>query len=233
MKEEYLDIYPHLYRTHWWWRAREHAVKKLLLHLLGTRNDYRLLDVGCGEGLLFPILSEFGTVEGVASQLNIHRVPFDQYESPSGKYDVILMLDFLEHLETPEAALNSACRLLKPNGLLFVTVPTFDILWTSHDDINNHQRRYTTRLLSRQAEDSGFQVVHLSYFFHWVFFAKLLVRLKEFLFRRQCNNQLPSIPHQVINSILTSLSKTEFDVTQAIHLSVPFGGSAIMVARRS
>jgi SAM-dependent methyltransferase len=239
VKEEYLDIYPHLYRAHWWWRAREHAVKNLLQRFLDSRNNYRLLDVGCGEGLLFPVLSKFGSIEGVdpfvreevASSLNIHRIPFDNHATALGEYDAILMLDFLEHLEDPEGALQVAHKMLKPAGLLFVTVPAFQCLWTSHDKMNNHQRRYTKKLLLSQTASSGFKVAVIDYFFHWVFFAKLLVRLKELILPPK-PSQLPSIPAPLINSALIALSTCEYMIGQTVYVTPPFGGSIFMVARR-
>ena len=65
MRDDYLKLYRDLYEQHWWWRARE----KLILKTLRTRQPpggwKRILDVGCGDGLLFDQLMPFGEVEGV------------------------------------------------------------------------------------------------------------------------------------------------------------------------
>lgn len=239
MKQEYLDIYPTLYRNHWWWRARERVIVSLLERHLGTGGPARLLDVGCGEGLLFPVLTKFGTVEGVdpcvgeekARSLNIHPVPFDETAPLAGSYDAILMLDFLEHLDDPCAALKAAHRFLAPGAKLFVTVPAFDLLWTSHDDLNEHERRYTRSLLEKQVCESGFKVEECSYFFHWVFFVKLLVRLKESLFPPK-TPKLAGIPPANINAALRCVSIAEYGVLEKMKIRIPVGGSVLLVATR-
>lgn len=239
MKQEYLNIYPNLYRNHWWWRSREWVVINLLERHLRTGGNARLLDVGCGEGLLFPVITKFGTVEGVdpcvdeekARDLNIHTVLFDETASLKGGYDAILMLDFLEHVKDPFAALKAAHRFLVPGGKLFVTVPAFDLLWTSHDDINEHERRYTRSLLEKQVSGSGFKVEESSYFFHWVFFAKLLVRARESLVPPK-TPKLVGIPPATINAALRCVSIAEYRVFNKINIRVPVGGSVMLVATR-
>jgi 2-polyprenyl-3-methyl-5-hydroxy-6-metoxy-1,4-benzoquinol methylase len=75
----YNEAYGELYTRHWWWRAREEMVLQLLRKQFGSRSDLQILDIGCGDGLFFDSLEEFGEVEGIeaASDLiapqGIHR----------------------------------------------------------------------------------------------------------------------------------------------------------------
>ena len=65
MREDYALAYRRLYQEHWWWRAREALLVRELSRLRLPPSGGRLLDVGCGDGLFFERLAEFGAVEGV------------------------------------------------------------------------------------------------------------------------------------------------------------------------
>lgn len=61
----------------------------------------------------------------------------------TGSFDAVLALDVLEHLDDDTADLREAARLVKPGGLLLVTVPAFPSLWGGQDVVSHHRRRYT------------------------------------------------------------------------------------------
>ena len=154
MDAEYGQRYRDLYARHWWWRAREAALLDTLKAIAPVGSRHWILDVGCGDGLFFDRLHEMGEVEGIepdaslvdpqgAHRHRIHIQPFDDRFRPSANYSLILMLDVLEHLEDPVAALRHAASLLTETGRLVITVPAFRILWTNHDVINHHPRRAT------------------------------------------------------------------------------------------
>ena len=128
--------------------------------------DQRVLDIGCGGGLLFEKLEQFGEVEGVEVDVGmktgiesvdtrIHWGPIETFQ-PAHQYTAVLMLDVLEHLQDPAEGLRHALRVLEPGGVLVVTVPALPILWTSHDVINEHLVRYTRRTLGVLAAQTGF-----------------------------------------------------------------------------
>ncbi len=186
METGYAKRYRHLYAHHWWWRAREAFVVKQLRRLCPPQGWRRLLDVGCGDGLFFPRLGEFGEVEGVEPDpamlgdaspngSPIYMQPFETF-LPDHRYSLILMLDVLEHVTGAERFLRHALELLEPDGTLVLTVPAFPLLWTNHDLVNRHVRRYTKRTFGALADRVGLRVDRARYFFHWLFFAKLAVR---------------------------------------------------------
>jgi 2-polyprenyl-3-methyl-5-hydroxy-6-metoxy-1,4-benzoquinol methylase len=87
MDVDYAQIYPQLFARHWWWRSRETVILDELQRLAPDSRWGTILDVGCGEGLFFETLSQFGEVEGVErggpfpgeateSRWPIHRVAF-------------------------------------------------------------------------------------------------------------------------------------------------------------
>lgn len=234
MIPEYAAAYRNLYERHWWWRARE----LLLLDEIDLHRPpegwRRILDVGCGDGLFFDQLARFGDVWGVESdatlvpadsrhRARIHVGPFDAGYAPVERFDLVLMLDVLEHLPDPAGALRKAGALLEPDGRILITVPAFQALWTSHDDLNRHFVRYQRATLLAVAERAGLRVLSQRYFFHWLFPVKLGVRAVERLGRR---SRVPaSVPPAPLNDLLMRLSRAE-QVTIG-RLRLPFGSSLL------
>jgi len=209
-------------------------VRDVATRLLGTRRDAAILDIGCGDGVLFPFLSQFGDVEGiepdpaVVSEASPWREriqirPFDESFSPGRRYDVILMLDVLEHLDDPLRALRQVHGLLKDDGRLILTVPAFQLLWTHHDELNRHVRRYTKRGLITVAHGAGLQVLESWYAFQWLFFAKLVERARE----RVAGPSPPEeVPAERLNEALYRICSVEQRLTGRI---MPFGSSLLAV----
>lgn len=235
MDSNYAANYRRLHEQHWWWRSREEIVLALLRDLNPGCVNQRILDVGCGDGLMFDKLAEFGAVEGVeidgsiVSPENpwrdaIHIAPFDEAFQPGRTYHTILMLDVLEHLPDPAAALRHALGLLTPRGKLVITVPAFPLLWTNHDELNDHFTRYT-RGSFRQLIDGVARIRQDRYLFHWLFLAKLLVRAKETLVPTY--PQPPRVPPRWLNGLLYGLTRWE---QQGLgRLNLPWGGSYLAV----
>ena len=235
MDPAYGARYEDLYRRHWWWRAREAAILLELRRLRPAGGFRRILDVGCGNGLFFDRLSELGEVEGVepdAALLDpegpwrraIHAVPFDDTFQPGHRFGAILFLDVLEHLDDPAAALRHAVELLAPGGVIVCTVPAFQWLWTSHDVLNHHRRRYNRPAVRRLAEQAGMTITRERYLFQWLVPAKLAVRLLERL--RTSPPRSPTVPPEPLNGFLRIISRMQERVTSVI--PVPFGGSLMV-----
>lgn len=238
MDPEYGKKYRELYQRHWWWRAREAAVLDVLRRYLADKRDLRVLDVGCGDGLFFSALKEFGEVEGLESSVdlldpdgpyreNIHVAPFDERFQPGRTYDLILMLDVLEHLPDPEGALRHAAGLLGHGGSLLLTVPAFRVLWTNHDVLNHHLTRYRRRTLRPLLEIAGFVVVDERYWNQWTFSAKLVQRVMERIL--QSEPKPPSIPPQLFNLLLFNLARMEQNTIG--RWGIPFGSTLMAYCR--
>ena len=236
MDPRYGERYRELYQKHWWWRARTEFVLSVLRRLQPRRGWETILDIGCGDGLFFDQLSQFGDVEGVEScpelvspdniyRSRIHVRPFDGDFQPQKRYSLVLMLDVLEHFENPVAALRHVVELLSEDGMLVVTVPAFMTLWTNHDVLNHHFTRYTRASFSEVAHESCLEVLEARYFYHWTCPMKLGLALAERVFRT--NPELPSVPAGWINEILYWISKVEQKTLSK--LPVPFGSSLIVV----
>jgi 2-polyprenyl-3-methyl-5-hydroxy-6-metoxy-1,4-benzoquinol methylase len=240
MEPEYAQRYRELYARHWWWRAREHLLLETLRRERPVRGWGSILDVGCGDGLLFDRLEELGDVEGIEAdpsivspegkhRARIHVQPFDSSFQPLKRYSLILMLDVVEHLPDPLGALRLALQLLETDGVLVVTVPAFPVLWTTHDVLNHHFIRYTKRSFATVARSAGLRLDAARYFFHWIFPAKLVQRVSEAI-----THPLPAaprLPPRWLNTMLYGLSRLEQRLPGSSAL--PFGSSLLVVGRRA
>ena len=237
----YASRYRELYEKHWWWRAREEKLCDELERYLAGTSAKSILDVGCGDGLFFNRLRQFGNAEGVEpaadlvnpngpNRARITVAPFDQSFQPRRKYDLILMLDVLEHLDAPEEAMRHALSLLESDGLLFITVPAFRLLWTNHDRLNEHRTRFTKASFTRLAISAGVKIVALRYFFFWLFPVKLAARIAEAILGRR--PRIPRLPPSRINRFLYGLSRAEEKFGRSLSLNIPFGSSLLIVGRR-
>ncbi len=242
MDQSYAVKYRELYERHWWWRSRESFILQKLHAAMeampiAEQSPRRILDVGCGDGLFFDKLQSLGTVTGVEGdprtmsaggkwRNQIYCGWFDYQFRPQNKFDAILMLDILEHMPDPLAALKHARSLLHDHGVLIATVPAFMSLWTSHDDLNHHVMRYTRNFFDPLVRDGGFAIVESRYLFHWTCPAKLAIRLKEKWFGAKPAS--PTVPATWINHVCYALSRIEQATLSK--LPMPFGSSLLAVA---
>ena len=257
MDESYGARYAELYRAHWWWRAREELLDRLLQRLLGTgregalrgaarASDPRgtssddLLDFGCGDGLFFPVLARYGTPHGIEPDARlldpagpwrdrISTEPLTAEPTETGRYRLIVALDVLEHIEDPRPVVKELARRLAPGGWFVATVPAFQSLWTAHDDLNHHVRRYRLRELETLVGEPGLEIVESRYFFTWLAMLKWLVARVERLVRP--TSKPPTVPFGPFNAAALTVSRIEQRLLGDSHPA--FGSSALVVARSS
>ena len=137
------------------------------------------------------------------------------------------MLDVLEHLDDPAAALRHAGSLLEPGGVIVATVPALRMLWTRHDVLNHHRTRFDRPRLRDLAASADLEVVEIRYFFHWVFFAKLAQRTFERVVAGE--PEPPRTPPPAVNRALLGLSRLEERLVG--RWGVPLGSSLLMICR--
>jgi SAM-dependent methyltransferase len=158
---------------HWWYHGRR-RVLRAVLGGLDLSNGPRVLDAGCGSGRTLDELARLGEAHGMelnpsgvaAARARGHhvlegRVEAIPYEDAS--FDLVTCLDVIEHTDDV-AALGELRRVTRPGGRLVVTVPAHPRLWSRHDEVNGHRRRYTRESLRRSAEATGWSVERLTGF---------------------------------------------------------------------
>jgi SAM-dependent methyltransferase len=246
VRADYARRYRTLWERHWWWRSREAWLLGWLERQRrpGRGPVGRILDVGCGDGLFFERLGAFGEVEGLepdGSLLNdprwrgrIREAPFDGSFRSERPYDLVLMLDVLEHIGDDAAALAAARRALRPGGRLLLTVPALPWLWSRHDEANAHFRRYTRPSLRRALAGAGFVVESLRYFFAWTVAPLVLRRLLAPAGAGGAgagvNDYDVAIPPAPLNAALNALSRLDHAVARRVPW--PVGSSLLAVGRR-
>ncbi len=239
MDPAYVAAHIEVSRCHWWFRARLAILVACLRHAL-PRRPLRLLELGCGTGDVLAALEEFGEAVGMEAPpalaavarrrgLDVRdgRLPSDLVV-PEGWADVVLLLDVIEHLDDDLAALGAARRALASGGTLVVTVPAYAWLWSVHDVVLGHRRRYTSTGLARLAARAGFGVERMTYF-NTVLFPVLVARRLWKRLRGETRHDLEDTP-PLLNAWLERAFALERHVlTRA---ALPFGASLLMIARR-
>ncbi len=179
MDRAYEKLYAEVEERHPWFVAR----RRLFAALAGGDQDARILDVGCGTGVFLAHLEDLGwrRLAGVEPSARL-RAKFRPAsaelfaELPAGPYDKVLLLDVLEHIDDDRGTLAALRRILKPGGRLYLSVPAHPFLWSRHDDVNQHRRRYRRRELREKLLDAGFELRRLSYWNMFFFLPILLAR---------------------------------------------------------
>ncbi|MGH9934973.1 MAG: methyltransferase domain-containing protein [Blastocatellia bacterium] len=178
MKREFAKQYANLEEWHWWFRGRRRILESVLRRELDARRSISIASVGCGpaEGLqwLEQFIGPGGKIVGIDVELlHARRIaPHIEYVVgkletaviASGSFDAVLALDVLEHLDNDAIGLYQAAQMVKPGGLLLVTVPALPSLWGGQDVISHHRRRYTKAALRQTFERAGLPPPRVSYF---------------------------------------------------------------------
>ena len=229
--------------THWWFLGRRRILQDVLRHRLGPGAAGRsIVDVGCGTGGMLGMLREFGTVTGLdASPIAVHycegrfggsvdvrlgRIPDD---IPDGA-DVITAFDVVEHLEDDEKALAGIHERLPGGGLFVCTVPAFPFLWSGHDVVHHHYRRYTRAGLRRRLETAGFTIERISYFNTFLFLPAAGVRVLHRILPGKPASSDTTTPRPLLNRLLLGLFASERFLLR--RKTLPVGVSLLAVCHR-
>jgi len=174
-----------------------------------------VLDAGCGSGRNMVELARLGAVTGIElsrTSVSLARarllgevvegsvldMPFD-----SDSFDLAASLDVIEHLDVDLDALRELRRVVAPGGFLLVTVPAYEWLWSGHDEINHHHRRYTRRSLQRVAEQAGWQQMRTTYFNSLLLPVAIVLRALDRLSTKTTESSLDLwVPPEPLNWLL-------------------------------
>jgi len=176
--------------THWWYRARRDILSDYLKRYGNLPKDARVLEIGCGTGHNLPMLASFGEVDAIeidetagafaAERLGkaIGTSPLPALDGVTrGSYDLVAVLDVVEHVEDDVAALKAIASLLKPGGKILITVPAHQWMWSAHDVVNHHKRRYSKASLAAALKQAGLGWRKLRWFNSLLFPAAVAARM--------------------------------------------------------
>lgn len=240
---------PHIYQQmrsledqHWWFSGRRRIVGQMLASI-DLPEQTRILDAGCGTGGNLNFLSQFGEVTGVelddgAAVLARERGSWsvlkgslpDKMPFAEQRFDLIVLLDVLEHIDDDNASLRTLQNLLAPGGYLVLTVPAFPFLWSPHDEEHHHKRRYPAAGLQEVIQNAGLRLQYMSYFNTWLFPLVAAIRLVRRVFPAGEVGRDVALPKPVVNRMLKALFSSERHWIGRHRM--PFGISLLAVARK-
>jgi 2-polyprenyl-3-methyl-5-hydroxy-6-metoxy-1,4-benzoquinol methylase len=240
MQREVFDRMAELDSTHWWYVARRDILAALIAREVRPEPNARILEIGCGTGHNLAMLQRFGTVEAAELDPEARKLAEQRLGRPihvdalpelanrvDGKFDMIALLDVLEHVPDDRGALTAIRRMLKPGGALLLTVPINKWMWTAHDEAHHHHRRYTPAEIAALAREAGFRIQLLSPFNSLLFPPIAAVRLMGKLTGREsADDAMPSAP---VNRLFKGIFGLERHLLGRIPL--PFGVSLVGVLR--
>jgi SAM-dependent methyltransferase len=210
------DRMAELDSRHWWYVARRDILAELIRRKVPLPAEPRILEIGCGTGHNLPMLAQFGQVDAVeidpvaraiaSSRLGhpVHDAPLpDLAGIPQRAYDLVALLDVLEHVEADRDALVSIAARLRPNGRILLTVPAHPWMWSSHDVANHHKRRYTKKTLRAVIAEAGLRLEALSYFNSLLFPVAAMARVASRLAKKEGSGD--AMPPEPLNTLFEAL----------------------------
>lgn len=245
MNPEMYDAHDRFEENHWWFEGRRQVIREVMRTHLLPRGERHILDVGCGTGGMFPLLSEFGMVDGAEGSEDAlararRKYPQRRIEPcllpdgiPQGTWDTLTAFDVIEHLDEPIESLRAMRSHLTWDGQMVITVPAFQFLWSKHDELNHHRRRYSRLELVSQLSSAGMKVTYSSHFNSVLFPAVALTRFAQKLVPALSRDETGNLKETAapLNLALTALFGGEKHLLK--RASLPFGVSLIAVAQRA
>ena len=218
MDDEWFDLAN---KDHFWMRWRFSLIRKYVDAL--SKDNINILEVGCGNGINMQMFeSELGlTIDGCdLNEIALKKIKdvhgkkylyniFDYSHQMLDKYDVILLLDVIEHIENDSEFIETALKCLKINGSAIISVPAHHILFCKYDKLMGHVRRYNKKELKTLLTNLGLQIEYITY---WGLFLVPVLFLRKFIliFTKKGIAEIGfRSPNPIINNAFLSLMKIE------------------------
>ena len=247
MDERFYEEYARIQDAHWWFVGRREIIRTVLETNLQdpASEGRRILDVGCGTGTNLGLLRSFGKVEGVDAEPvavdfchrqgehAVRHVPGSRLPFSDASFDLVTLLDVIEHAADDQALLGEARRVLVPGGTVLVTVPAYSWMWGAQDRIAHHYRRYTRPGLVESLVGAGLDLLRSSYFNTLLFPPIAAIRLAR---RLRPAPEPPGSDFELnqpgtLNWLLARVFALEASLLR--HVNLPFGVSLFALAGRS
>jgi SAM-dependent methyltransferase len=235
-----------LEQSYWWFVGKRFLVREQVKALVLNRGaGARILDIGSGTGIILKTLEEFGQAFGMElsweaiqflKRRRLKRIVCSDAEQVlpfrNDSFSLVTCLDVLEHLDHDKELLAEMIRVCEEGGYVLMTVPAFNRLWSPHDSVLHHRRRYTrTRLLGQLSGLNG-QVLKASYYNFMLSLPILTVRKLRSLFSERGKGQSDffiGLPEGV-NRSLSALYKLELLGLRLFRY--PYGVSLLILLRK-
>jgi SAM-dependent methyltransferase len=240
---EYAEMYK-LESFYWWFVARRRLLESLVEEVASEKKTPRILDIGCGTGINFSVLSKFGNTFssdfseealGFCKSRGIDNLVRSYVESlpfVDSSFDLVTALDMLEHIDDDLAGMDELMRVMADDGTLLITVPAYGFLWSEHDEALHHRRRYAASELRNKLTNSGFEVERITYYITFLFFPILFMRFAQSLSKKSIHAKTSHvILPKWLNSLLISVLGLERVLLRWVNF--PFGVSIVCLAKKT
>jgi SAM-dependent methyltransferase len=205
-----------------------------------------IFDIGGGNGYVSLGLKKAGfecvvvepsalaTANAAARGLPVIRASFQDLALPDGSISAAGMFDVLEHIEDDLGVLTDIHRVLKPDGYLYIAVPSYGLLWSEEDAQSGHFRRYALSGLKGLLEKAGFIVDYGTYFFAILVVPVFLMRTLPSRLGLTLSAEVDkdhTLPSGAIGSVIQRSFRREL-AKIAAGGTLKIGASCLVVARK-
>ena len=232
-----------------WVRSRNRLFKRIVENHLIPSGKTKFLEIGCGTGGFIEKIIDNESLEITGSEVylrgllyakkNLPNVDFIQFDVTKGvvgdEFDIIVAFDVIEHIEDDVAAISNINKMLHKGGSFIVTVPQHMFLWSKLDEIVKHKRRYSRRELVAKLQSNGFDISYCTSFLFALFPLMLISRIFD-KGRDQSDFDEEALEKRVtfsnmLNWIFDRLMRID-EALIRLGISLPFGGTLVVVARK-
>jgi 2-polyprenyl-3-methyl-5-hydroxy-6-metoxy-1,4-benzoquinol methylase len=242
MNIEMYRLHFDLQKKHWWFINKKKIVLECIKKYLIKKEEVNILDIGCGTGLMLNELEKLGKTHGMdmsneaisfskeifSGEVKQGSLP-DKIPFGTNSFDLITLLDVIEHVEDDVEALQEISKRLSIGGVVVITVPAYMFLWSKFDEINEHKRRYSLKELNSKLLEAGFSVKRITYYNTLLFPVVYVVRKLNNAFNRSGESDI-DMPNKFVNFLLNRIFGLEINLLK--YISLPFGVSILAVVSK-
>lgn len=242
MDAQYTKEMAELQTAHWWYEGRRRILSSIIARLK-LPHDAKILEAGCGPGANLNMLSKFGAVSAfepddfsVENARTLSSADVQNGTLPNGipfhdQFDLVCAFDVIEHIDDDLASVRALHGATAGGGYALFTVPAFKFLWSHHDEINFHKRRYTRASLHKVLVAAGYRVEFISYYNFWLFPLAAGVRfIKNIIGAKEQGSDVQMPKSDAVNKLLCAVFASEKHMLK--RFALPFGLSVIALCHK-
>lgn len=229
--------------SYFWFLARNEILTKVIQKTTNLKQGDEVVDIGCGTGGFAQVLSNKFKVACIDTEplaleyckkrglTDLHNCYLKDFDYSNRNIKAAFMLDVIEHIPDDKEVVSQVYDMLPEDGYFIATVPAYQWLWSHHDVVHMHYRRYNMGNFSDLIQNAGFKIMYSSYFNTFLFPPALLKRTMDRISGKKAEG---ADPVDKVSPFLNTLFLKIFSAESAFipSMSFPFGLSILVVAKK-